>query len=374
MHMTAEPMTRPDGPLTVAVSGATGYAGGEVLRLLASHPGFDVRAVAAHSSAGSLLGEHQPHLARYADMRVSDSSAESLAGHDVVVLALPHGASGAVAAELEKTDPGALIIDLAADHRLISAAAWETYYRSEHQGTWDYGLPELLRADGTKQRETLRTSTRIAVPGCNVTAVTLGVQPLVAAGLIDHTALTAVLANGVSGAGRALKPHMLASEILGDVSSYAQGGTHRHIPEIEQNLAGVLGEDPESTSVRISFLPTLVPVARGIHATITAPLAGSAAEDAAAAEETLRAALDSAYDDEPFVSLLPAGRWPRTSSVTGSNTAQIQCAVDARAGTALITVAIDNLVRGTAGQALQSAHLALGLDETASLPLEGVAP
>ncbi|HLS33546.1 MAG TPA: N-acetyl-gamma-glutamyl-phosphate reductase [Brevibacterium sp.] len=367
---------------TVAVSGATGYAGGEVLRLLAGHPRLRVTTVAGHSTAGDLLGSHQPHLGSYAHMEIRPSTADVLAGHDVVVLALPHGASGAIAAELEATSPGTLILDLAADHRLTDAAAWREFYGSEHQGSWDYGLPELLLADGSTQREVLRDATRIAVPGCNVTAVTLGFQPLVRAGLVDPTRLTATLANGVSGAGKALKPHLLGGEILGDVSSYGQAGTHRHVPEIEQNLSRALGLDADAQhagGVRIAFTPTLVPVARGIHATLSAPLAArpsaeSGVASAAEAADAVHAAFASAYADEPFVTVLPTGQWPRTSSVTGSNAAQIQCAVDGRAGTVLVSVALDNLVRGTAGQALQSAHLALGLDEALALPMNGVAP
>lgn len=360
---------------TVAVSGATGYAGGEVLRLLTDHPRLRVTTVAGHSTAGDLLGAHQPHLGSYAHMEIQPSTAEALAGHDVVVLALPHGASGAIAAELEATSPGTLILDLAADHRLTDAAAWQEFYGSEHQGSWDYGLPELLLADGTKQRQVLRDATRIAVPGCNVTAVTLGFQPLVQAGLIDPTRLTATLANGVSGAGKAMKPHLLGGEIVGDVSSYGQAGTHRHVPEIEQNLSRALGIGADSQhagGVRIAFTPTLVPVVRGIHATLSAPL--TPGSSVAEAPDAIARSFASAYADEPFVTLLPDGRWPRTSSVTGSNRAQVQWAVDERAGTVLVSVALDNLVRGTAGQALQSAHLALGLDEALALPVNGVAP
>lgn len=353
---------------TVAVSGATGYAGGEVLRLLSGHPDLHVTTVCGHSTAGSRLGEHQPHLVAYADMTVQESTAAVLAGHDVVVLALPHGASGRIAAELAESSPDTLIVDLAADHRLQSARAWEAFYGSEHPGTWTYGLPELLLADGTRQRERLRTTARIAVPGCNVTAVTLGLQPLLAAGLVDPTRLTAVLANGVSGAGKALKPHLLAAEVLGDASPYGTAGTHRHVPEIEQNLAGVLGRPVDDPGVRISFTPTLVPMSRGILATLSAPLTADAGD------EEVRAVFERAYAAERFVRLLPAGQWPHTAATTGANTAHLQCAVDARAGTVLVSVALDNLVRGTAGQALQSAHLALGLAESTALPTEGVAP
>ncbi|WP_198398179.1 N-acetyl-gamma-glutamyl-phosphate reductase [Brevibacterium antiquum] len=366
--------------LTVAVSGATGYAGGEVLRLLSTHPHLNVTTVCGHSSVGETLGRHQPHLARYSDFVVKESTAEVLAGHDVVILALPHGQSGAIAAELEESSPETLIVDLAADHRLISAAAWEKFYGSTHQGTWTYGLPELLTADGTKQREALKDTKRIAVPGCNVTAVTLGLAPLIQAGLAAPSGLNAVLANGVSGAGKALKPHLTAAEVLGDASPYGTGGTHRHVPEIEQNLNGVLGADAAEGPTRISFTPTLVPMARGILATITADAGESAPKTAegllvaAALKDQLAQAFDQAYADEPFVRVLPEGQWPRTSSTTGSNLAHVQFTVDERAGKILIVVALDNLVRGTAGQALQSIHLALGLDETTALPLEGVAP
>ena len=366
--------------LTVAVSGATGYAGGEVLRLLSTHPHLNVTTVCGHSSVGETLGRHQPHLARYSDFVVKESTAEVLAGHDVVILALPHGQSGTIAAELEQSSPETLIVDLAADHRLISAAAWEKFYGSAHQGTWTYGLPELLTADGTKQREALKDTKRIAVPGCNVTAVTLGLAPLIQAGLAAPTGLNAVLANGVSGAGKALKPHLTAAEVLGDASPYGTGGTHRHVPEIEQNLNGVLGTDAAEGPTRISFTPTLVPMARGILATITAvpgesaPRTAEGLLDAAALKDQLGQAFAQAYAEEPFVRVLPEGQWPRTSSTTGSNLAHIQFTVDERAEKILVVVALDNLVRGTAGQALQSIHLALGLDETTALPLEGVAP
>lgn len=362
---------------SVAVSGATGYAGGEVLRLLAGNPNFSVTTVCGHSTVGRLLGEEQPHLRAYSDMTIADSSAATLAGHDVVFLALPHGQSGAIAAELEELSPETLIIDLAADHRLIDPEAWKSYYGSEHPGTWTYGLPELMLADlGSAQHTTQRTqltgAARIAVPGCNVTAVTLGVQPLVHAGLIDHTRLTAVLANGVSGAGKALKPHLLASEILGGASPYAVGGTHRHIPEIEQNLALASGEDPLAGTARITFTPTLVPMSRGILATVSAPLAPGVA--AAQAQEKISAAFASAYDSEPFVTVLPQGQWPNTSATVGSNQAHLQWALDARTQAVTVCAAIDNLVRGTAGQAVQSAHIALGLEETSHLPHEGVTP
>lgn len=351
---------------TVAVAGASGYAGGEMLRLLSDHPQFTVGTLTAHSSAGTLLGEHHPHLRSLASRPLVATSAENLAGHDVVVLALPHGASGAIAAQLPAET---IVLDLGADHRLSSAEAWMEYYGSEHAGTWPYGLPELIQsASASKQREALVGATRIAVPGCNVTAVTLGLQPGIAAGLLDPTDLVAVLAVGYSGAGKALKPSLLAGEALGSAVPYAVGGTHRHIPEIAQNLVSA-GAAPGS--VRMSFTPVLVPMARGILATVTARLATGT--DTVSSEE-LRAVWSAAYADEPFVEVLPAGQWPTTAQTLGANTAAIQVAFDARARRVVTVTAIDNLVKGTAGGALQSLNIALGLPEATGLTTQGVAP
>jgi len=349
--------------VTVAVAGASGYAGGEVLRLLAAHPEVEIGALTAHSNAGQPLAQHHPHLLSLADRELAPTSPETLAGHDVVVLALPHGASGEVAARL---GPDTLVLDLGADHRLASADDWEHYYGSPHAGTWPYGLPELLHAGEDRpaaQRALLAGSRRVAVPGCNVTAVTLALQPGVAAGLVETDDVVAVLAVGYSGAGRSLKPHLLASEGLGQAQPYAVGGTHRHIPEIAQNLR-VAGAD----EVRLSFTPVLVPMSRGILATVTAPLAPGAG--AASVREAWRAA----YDGERFVRLLPEGTWPTTGATLGANTALVQVAVDERAGRLVALCAIDNLVKGTAGAAVQSLNLALGLPEHLGLSTEGVAP
>jgi N-acetyl-gamma-glutamyl-phosphate reductase len=353
--------------LRVAVAGASGYAGGEFLRIAARHPHLEIGALTAHSNAGSRLGELQPHLRGLADRVLEPTTAEALAGHDVVVLGLPHGASGEIAAQLPDD---VLVLDLGADHRLASAADWEAFYGSAHAGTWPYGLPELMHADAggavTTQRDRLAGARRIAVPGCNVTAVTLALQPGVAAGLVSPRDVVAVLANGYSGAGKALKPHLLAAEGLGSAAPYAVGGTHRHIPEIAQNLR-VAGAD----DVSISFTPTLVPMSRGILATVTARLAPG--REAASAAD-VRAVWEQAYADEPFVDLLPAGQWPSTAATLGANTALVQVALDAAAGRVVVVTALDNLVKGTAGQAVQAMNLALGLPETAGLVTEGVAP
>lgn len=349
---------------TVAVAGASGYAGGEMLRLLLGHPDAVIGTLTAHGNAGSRLGDHHPHLRRLADRVLAPTGADELVGHDVVVLALPHGASGAIAADLEARGDGAIVVDLGADHRLADPVAWTRYYGTRHAGTWPYGLPELFHADTlTTQRDALKGASRIAVPGCNVTAVTLGIQPGVAAGVVDAADLVAVLAVGYSGAGKTLKPHLLASEGLGAALPYGMAGTHRHIPEIVQNLM-VAGAD----EVRLSFSPVLVPMSRGILATVSAP----AAEGLTG--ETVRAVWEESYRAEPFVELLPEGVWPTTASVLGANTALVQVALDEAAGRVVAVCAIDNLVKGTAGGALQSLNLALGLPETLGLPMEGVAP
>ena len=356
MHMT----------FTVAVAGASGYAGGEMLRVLLGHSEAEIGALTAHSNAGTPLGAHQPHLRSLAQRMLEPTDVDALVGHDVVVLALPHGASGAVAAELAARGDSAIVVDLGADHRLVDAADWEAYYGSAHAGTWPYGLPELLHAGEQKasaQRSVLSGATRIAVPGCNVTAVSLGLQPGIAAGLIEPTDLVAVLANGYSGAGKSLKTHLLASEALGSAQPYAVGDTHRHIPEIGQNLRSA-----GASEVTLSFTPTLVPMARGILATATARLVPGTDPT------SVRAAWPQTYADEPFVHLLPEGQWPTTAATLGANTALVQVAVDERAGRVVTVTAIDNLVKGTAGGALQSLNLALGLDETLGLPLDGVAP
>jgi N-acetyl-gamma-glutamyl-phosphate reductase len=345
--------------ITVAVAGASGYAGGEVLRLLLSHPDVEIGALTAASSAGTALGQHHPHLVPLADRILQPTTTEVLSGHDIVFLGLPHGQSGAVAAQL---GDDVMVIDLGADFRLQSADDWTEFYGGEHAGTWPYGLPELIVGEG-RQRDALAGVNRIAVPGCNVTAITLGLQPAIAAQLVEATDVVAVLANGFSGAGKAPKANLMASEGLGAASPYGVGGTHRHVPEIMQNLRQAGADE-----VTISFTPTLVPMARGILATTTARLKDGVDITA------VRAAYADAYESEPFIHLLPEGQWPTTAATLGANTAQLQVAIDERARRLVVISAIDNLVKGTAGGAIQSMNLALGLPETTGLSTIGVAP
>ena len=348
----------------VAVVGASGYAGGETLRLLAGHPGVEIATVAAHSSAGKRLSEVAPHIDLGHDPVLQETSVATLRGHDVVVLALPHGQSGTIAASLRAEDPDVLVLDLGADHRLESAEEWTAYYGSEHSGTWTYGMPELPLADGTRQREQLRGAREIAVPGCNATAVSLALAPLVRAGLVDAGHLSAVLPVGYSGAGRSAKQHLLFSEASGSASPYAVGGTHRHVPEVLQNLRRATGRDDQ----RLGFTPVLVPMSRGILAVCTAPVSeGTTTED-------LLAALAADYAEEHFVTVLPEGVFPTTGEVAGANTLRIGAVVDRRSGQATVISALDNLVKGTAGAAIQSLNLALGMPEGTGLSRTALAP
>ncbi|MFE0812205.1 N-acetyl-gamma-glutamyl-phosphate reductase [Streptomyces sp. NPDC058848] len=337
-----------------AVAGASGYAGGELLRLLLAHPEVEIGALTGNSNAGQKLGALQPHLLPLAGRVLEPTTPEALAGHDVVFLALPHGQSAAVA---EQLGPDVLVIDMGADFRLKDAADWERFYGSPHAGTWPYGLPELPGA-----RAALEGSKRVAVPGCYPTAVSLALFPAYAAALAEPEAVI-VAASGTSGAGKAAKPHLLGSEVMGSMSPYGVGGLHRHTPEMIQNLGAVAGEP-----VTVSFTPTLAPMPRGILATCTAK-----AKPGVTAE-SVRAAYEKAFADEPFVHLLPEGQWPATASVHGSNAVSVQVAYDAAADRVIAISAIDNLAKGTAGGAVQSMNLALGLDETTGLTTIGVAP
>ncbi|MBB6629425.1 N-acetyl-gamma-glutamyl-phosphate reductase [Nocardioides sp. KIGAM211] len=338
----------------IAVAGASGYAGGELLRHLLAHPEVEIGALTGASNAGTALGSLQPHLVPLADRVLEPTDLDTLSGHDVVFLALPHGQSGAIAAQL---GDDVVVIDCGADFRLADPAAWAQFYGGEHAGTWPYGLPEL-----PGQRALLAGATRIAVPGCYPTVSTLTLAPAVAAGLVEPD-VTVVAASGTSGAGKAAKAHLLGSEIMGNASAYGVGGSHRHTPEITQNLSRLV-----DGTVKVSFTPLLVPMPRGILATCTAPLAAPLSADDA------YAAYREAYADEPFVHVLPQGQWPQTKSVIGSNAVHVQVTVDEAAGKLVAVGAVDNLAKGTAGAAVQCMNLALGLPEGLGLTTIGLAP
>jgi N-acetyl-gamma-glutamyl-phosphate reductase len=339
---------------TIAVAGASGYAGGELLRLVLGHPGLGLGAVAARTAAGRPVTALHPQLPQLAGQVFAATEPGPLAEADLLFLALPHGESAALVAQLPAELP---VVDLGADFRLGSAAAWSAYYSGEHAGTWPYGLPELPGA-----RAALAGAARVANPGCYATAISVALAPLLAAGLVEPSDVVVVAASGTSGAGRSVQPHLRASEVMGSMSPYKVGGTHQHTPEIEQALTAAAGTD-----VTLSFTPVLAPMPRGILATCTARLAGTT-------EAQLRGALHAAYDGEPFVHVLPVGAWPATAATAGSNSVHLQVAADPHSGRAVVVAALDNLVKGAAGQAVQNANLVLGLDETAGLTVNGTAP
>ena len=336
--------------VTVAVAGASGYAGGELLRLLAAHPDLELVAATAHGNAGQPVTDVHPQLVSYGDLVFSDTTADTLAGADLVFLALPHGASAALAAEL----PGhCKVVDLGADFRLADAGAWQRYYGGTHAGTWTYGLPEL-----PGQRAAVAASDRVANTGCYAAAVVTALAPLVAAGLVEADDVVVVASSGTSGAGRSAKLSLLGSEVMADLSAY-KVGAHQHVPEILQ-----------ATGARsLSMTPVLAPMARGILATVTARPSSPGLR-----VDEVREALRQAYAGEPFVHLLPTGRQPHTAATLGSNSVHLQAAVDLSSGRVVVTSALDNLGKGAAGQAVQNANLMLGLDETTGLSANGVAP
>ena len=336
--------------MRAAVAGASGYAGGELLRLLSDHPHLELAAVAAGSSAGLPVTDLHPQLPALSGMVFAATDPALLADCDVLFLALPHGESAALVADL----PSDLaVVDLGADFRLADSAQWQRFYGGLHAGHWPYGLPELFRDD-------LRGARRIANPGCYPTSVALALAPLLRDGLVEPADLVVVAASGTSGAGRKASASLLGTEVMGDLSAYKVGG-HQHTPEMRQTLTR-FGGSPTT----LSFTPVLAPMPRGILATCTARTSASA--------DDLRASLQEQYGDEPFVHVLPEGRWPHTAATLGSNACQLQVTVDADAGRAVVVAAIDNLGKGAAGQAVQCANLALGLDETAGLSSAGVAP
>lgn len=351
----------------VAVAGASGYAGGEILRLLCGHPRLatgelEIGALTAGGNAGTRLGEHQRHLLPLADRVLEETTPEVLAGHDVVFLGLPHGQSAVIADALP---PATIVVDCGADFRLQDSGEWTAYYGGAHAGTWPYGMPEL-----PGNREVLASASRIAVPGCYPTVSILSLYPALAAGLVEPD-VSIVAMSGTSGAGRSPKVNLLASEVMGSVRAYGVGGVHRHTPEITQALSAAAG-----TPVGVSFTPVLVPMSRGILATCSARLTGAsgATGNVTGASGDVRAAYEAAYADEPFIHLLPDGEFPETGSVLGANVVSIGLAVDERAGRLIVVGAVDNLAKGTGGAAVQSMNLALGWNETEGLTTVGVAP
>jgi N-acetyl-gamma-glutamyl-phosphate reductase len=332
--------------MRAAVAGASGYAGGELLRLLLQHPDLELAALCAGSSAGQPVTDLHPHLPQLSGAVFQSTTVATLADADVVFLALPHGESAALAAQLPSS---VRIVDLGADFRLRDTGEWERYYGGSHAGTWTYGLPEL-----PGQRALIAASTRVANTGCYAAAITLALGPLIAAGLADPADVVVVASSGASGAGRSAKAHLLGTEVMGDLTPY-KVGNHQHVPEIKQATG----------ATSLSLTPVLAPMPRGILATVTCrPLTTGSPQ----------VVLAAAYADEAFVHVLPEGRWPHTAATYGSNSVHLQATIDQDSGRLIVVSALDNLGKGAAGQAIQNANLMLGLCEQAGLSISGVAP
>ncbi|MEN9687716.1 MAG: hypothetical protein RL381_728 [Actinomycetota bacterium] len=337
--------------MNIGVIGASGYAGGELLRLLALHPTFNVTAITAHSNADELITSVHPQLRSYEGKIFDSFKPDLFQGCDLIFLALPHGESAKIISQLPET---VKIVDLGADYRLEDSKAWEKYYGGNYAGAWAYGL-----ADIEPFKSLISKSTRVANPGCYATSIALGAAP--AASMADLSDVVVVAASGTTGAGRSAKINLIASEVAGSLTSYKFGGVHQHTPEIEQALSKVTG-----SPAKISFTPILAPMPRGILSTITAKLTKNVSSVEAHAHYS------EFYADSKFVTVLPFGVMPKTAALTGSNHVQMQVAVDEHTSRLVISVAIDNLGKGAAAQAIQNANLICGLDETTGLEVDGL--
>ncbi len=345
--------------MRVSIAGASGYAGGELMRLLEIHPYFEVIAATAHSSAGQRVDSVHPALApsSVGSLKLCSATVEQLQA-DLVFTALPHGQSAKIAQELLAMNPDQKIVDLGADFRLVSPIAWEKYYGGTHAGSWTYGLPEL-----GDQRKQISASTTIANPGCYATAIALACAPAIAAHLIGDSAINVVAASGTTGAGRIPTQSLMASAVMGSMSAYKIGGIHQHTPEIEQVLQSIWPD----ANTRISFTPLLAPMPRGIIATCTSLLSALERSDPLAIYREY-------YQDCAFVSVLDEGQMPNTGNVVGSNYVQLSVSVDQHSNQLIVIATLDNLVKGAAGQAIQNANLMFGFEESTGLLQTGITP
>lgn len=338
----------------IAILGASGYTGAELVRLIATHPTMQIVALSANAKAGQTMAQVFPHL-RHLDLpvlqRIEDLSFD---GVDLVFCALPHATSQAVISELPAH---VKIVDLSADFRLRDAAAYQTWYGGPHkamdlQKTAVYGLTEFYR-------DQIAAARLVAGTGCNAATGQYALRPLIADGCIDLDDILIDLKTGVSGAGRSLKENLLHAELSEGMSAYAVGGTHRHLGEFDQEFSAIAGRP-----VKIQFTPHLLPMNRGILATVY--VKGTA--------EHIYDVLSKAYEDEPFIEMLPMGEGPSTHHVRGSNFVHIGVVKDRIDGRAIVLATLDNLTKGSSGQALQNANLMLGLPETAGLMLAPLYP
>lgn len=347
------------GKYRIGLVGGTGYAGAELLRLLVSHPQAQVVVVTSRQAAGTPVAEAYPQLRGVIDLDFADTHADALADCDVVFFATPHAAAMHDVPALLAA--GKRVIDLSADFRLTDVATWERWYNTTHAcpeliERAVYGMPELNRA-------VLANAELVACPGCYPTSIILGFKPLIDAGIVDLERLIANAVTGVSGAGKSLKPGFLYAEMADSFKAYGVAG-HRHLPEICQVVSGLAGQD-----VGVTFVPHLVPMIRGIHATLYSQLNDST---------DLQSLFETSYADEPFVDVMPAGSTPETRHVRASNVCRLavqQPGMDQGGGhEAIVLSAIDNLVKGAAGQAVQCFNLMIGAPETTALAAPSPVP
>ena len=336
--------------MKIAVVGASGYAGGELLRLLAGHPKFEISYIAAGSNAGELITNLHPQLTNFAGRKFESTNVEMINKCQLAFIALPHGESAKLISQIDKN---VKIVDLGADFRLQNPESWQKYYGGEHAGSWVYGLPELV------DHKEISMSTQVANPGCYATAIALSVAPAIS--IIDCEDIVVVAASGTTGAGRSAKVNLIGSEVMNNLTSYKFGGVHQHTPEIEELLSKI-----GKKNIKISFTPILAPMPRGILATVTAKLTTKTSI------ENVQDLFSSYYKNSKFVTLLATGSMPMTSAVLGSNNAQIQVAIDEHVGRLVVSTAIDNLGKGAAGQAIQNANLMCDLSEDLGLQNLGV--
>ena len=336
--------------MKTAVVGASGYAGGELLRLLSKHPEFKLSYIAAGSNAGEPITNLHPQLTNFTGRNFEETEIAKINNSDLVFIALPHGESAKLISQI---DPKVKVVDLGADFRLVDGKKWEKYYGGKHAGSWGYALPELV------DHKLISSANKVANPGCYATAIALSIAP--ALSLINAEDIVVVAASGTTGAGRSAKVNLLGSEVMNNLTSYKFGGIHQHTPEIEQILSSI-----SKASVKVSFTPVLAPIPRGILATVTAKLTQQSSA------EQIREIYQSFYSGSKFVRLLPVGSMPMSSAVLGTNNAQIQIAVDEHVNRLVISSAIDNLGKGAAGQAIQNANLMCDLAEDAGLEILGV--
>ena len=336
--------------MKIAVVGASGYAGGELLRLLAGHPKFEISYIAAGSNAGELITNLHPQLTNFAGRKFESTNVEMINKCQLAFIALPHGESAKLISQVDKN---VKIVDLGADFRLQNPESWQKYYGGEHAGSWVYGLPELV------DHKEISKSTQVANPGCYATAIALSIAPAIS--IIDCEDIVVVAASGTTGAGRSAKVNLIGSEVMNNLTSYKFGGVHQHTPEIEELLSKI-----GKKNVKISFTPILAPMPRGILATVTAKLTTKTSI------ENVQDLFSSYYKNSKFVTLLATGSMPMTSAVLGSNNAQIQVAIDEHVGRLVVSTAIDNLGKGAAGQAIQNANLMCDLSEDLGLQNLGV--